>query len=114
MPKMKTHSGAKKRFRPTSGGTMLKRACKNKNHILNKKSRERKRKLRHGDYVDSTQIRAMSRLVQVRRVKRAKAVEVAEVKVEVKPTAVEAKVAPKAAPTVKPAAPAAKKTEGGK
>lgn len=51
MPKMKTHSGAKKRFKPTSGGTQIKRACQNKNHILNKKSRERKRKLRQGGYV---------------------------------------------------------------
>jgi len=65
MPKMKTHSGAKKRFRPTSGGTQIKRACQNKNHILNKKSRERKRKLRHGDYVDATQDKAVRRLLQV-------------------------------------------------
>jgi large subunit ribosomal protein L35 len=64
MPKMKTHSGAKKRFRPTSGGTRLKRACKNKNHILNKKSRERKRRLRHGDYVDATQEKTVRSMLQ--------------------------------------------------
>lgn len=64
MPKMKTHSGAKKRFRLTSGGTQIKRACQNKNHILNKKSRERKRKLRHGDYVYEGQERAIRILVQ--------------------------------------------------
>ena len=69
MPKMKTHSGAKKRFKPTSGGTRLKRACQNKNHILNKKSRERKRKLRQGEYVDSTQEKAMRTLVQAGGVK---------------------------------------------
>jgi len=67
MPKMKTHSGAKKRFKPTSGGTQIKRACKNKNHILNKKSRERKRKLRHGEYVDATQIKGVCRMLQVKR-----------------------------------------------
>lgn len=61
---MKTHSGAKKRFKPTSGGTMIKRACQNKNHILNKKSRERKRKLRAGEYVDATQEKAIRRLIQ--------------------------------------------------
>ena len=63
MPKMKSHSGAKKRFKPTSGGTQLKRACQNKNHILNKKTRERKRKLRHGDYVDATQIKTITLMV---------------------------------------------------
>jgi len=55
MPKMRTHSGAKKRFKPTSGGTKIKRARQNKNHILNKKPRENKRIARHGDYVDATQ-----------------------------------------------------------
>jgi len=63
MPKMKTHSGAKKRFRPTGGGK-IKRASQNKNHILNKKSRERKRKLRQGDYVDKTQHKTINRLIQ--------------------------------------------------
>jgi len=64
MPKMKAHSGAKKRFKPTSGGTKLKRACKNKNHILNKKSRERKRKLRQGDYVNKTQETTIRSMIQ--------------------------------------------------
>ena len=63
MPKMKTHSGAKKRFRATGGGK-VKRAMQNKNHILNKKSRERKRKLRQGDYVDATQEKTIKRLIQ--------------------------------------------------
>jgi large subunit ribosomal protein L35 len=66
MPKMKTHSGAKKRFKPTSGGTMIKRGRQNKNHILNKKSRERKRNARHGDYVSESSIRAVSILVGAR------------------------------------------------
>jgi len=57
--KMKTHSGAKKRFKPTSGGTQIKRACQNKNHILNKKPRERKRKLRQGGYVSEHQEKAV-------------------------------------------------------
>ena len=63
MPKMKTHKGAQKRFRATASGK-IKRACQHKNHILNKKTRERKRKLRQGTYVDETQEKAMRRLIQ--------------------------------------------------
>ena len=73
MPKMKTHSGAKKRFKPTASGK-LKRACQHKNHILNKKSRERKRRLRKGDYVDGAQEKAMRTLVQAGGKRKAKEV----------------------------------------
>ena len=45
MPKMKSHSGAKKRFRTTASGK-VKRAQQGKNHILTKKSSKRKRNLR--------------------------------------------------------------------
>jgi len=54
MPKMKSHSGAKKRFRVKKSG-LVKRSHMGKNHILTKKSSKRKRKLRQGGYVDSTQ-----------------------------------------------------------
>ena len=64
MPKAKTHSGAKKRFKATSGGTKIKRACKNKNHILNKKTRKRKRDLRQGEYVGPEQEKAIRTLIQ--------------------------------------------------
>ena len=47
MPKMKSHSGAKKRFRVTASGR-VKRAQQGKNHILTKKSRKRKDALRQG------------------------------------------------------------------
>ncbi|MCL2569868.1 MAG: 50S ribosomal protein L35 [Firmicutes bacterium] len=63
MPKQKTHSGAKKRFKATKSGTKIKRACQNKNHILNKKTRERKRKLRQGDYVHSGQEKTIRTLI---------------------------------------------------
>ena len=63
MPKMKTHKGASKRFRSTASGK-IKRACMNKNHILNKKSRERKRKLRQGDYVHESQEKTIRRMIQ--------------------------------------------------
>jgi large subunit ribosomal protein L35 len=45
MPKMKTHSGAKKRFRLTAKGTVRGRHSYT-SHILEKKSPKRKR--RHG------------------------------------------------------------------
>ena len=54
MPKMKTKSAAKKRFRVTATGK-IKRACSGKNHILTKKDRKRKNNLCDGAYVDKTQ-----------------------------------------------------------
>jgi large subunit ribosomal protein L35 len=44
MPKMKTHSGAKKRFRKTAGGKLRGRHAFT-THILGKKSSRRKRRL---------------------------------------------------------------------
>ena len=44
MPKMKTNSSAKKRFRVTGSGK-IKRKHAFKNHILTKKSKKRKEKL---------------------------------------------------------------------
>ncbi|HEX2359753.1 MAG TPA: 50S ribosomal protein L35 [Solirubrobacterales bacterium] len=44
MPKMKTHSGAKKRFRTTARGKLRGRHA-NSSHILEKKSPKRKRAL---------------------------------------------------------------------
>jgi large subunit ribosomal protein L35 len=44
MPKMKTHSGAKKRFRKTAKGKLRGRRA-NRSHILEKKSPARKRRL---------------------------------------------------------------------
>lgn len=45
MPKMKSHSGSKKRFRFTATGK-AKRKLSHKNHILTKKRPDRVRKLR--------------------------------------------------------------------
>ena len=45
MPKMKTHSGAKKRFRKTAEGKLLGRSAYS-THILEKKSPKRKRNFR--------------------------------------------------------------------
>jgi large subunit ribosomal protein L35 len=50
MPKMKTHKGAKKRFKVTGSGK-VKRYHAFKSHILTKKSSKRKRKLRRADLI---------------------------------------------------------------
>ena len=46
MPKMKSHRGAKKRFKVTATGKVL-RGHSMHSHILTKKSTKRKRNLRH-------------------------------------------------------------------
>ena len=53
MPKLKTHSGAKKRFNLTKSGK-VKRAHAFKSHILTKKDTKRGRRLRSGTYADCT------------------------------------------------------------
>ncbi|MFH0900991.1 MAG: 50S ribosomal protein L35 [Pseudomonadota bacterium] len=54
MPKMKSNSGAKKRFKLTARGR-VKRNHAYRRHILTKKSRTRKRNLRHAGLIDKTQ-----------------------------------------------------------
>ena len=53
MPKMKTNSGAKKRFKLTGTGK-IKRKHAYKSHILTKKSTKRKRNLTYWTTVDKT------------------------------------------------------------
>ena len=53
MPKLKTHSGAKKRFNLTKSGK-VKRAHAFKSHSLTKKDTKRTRRLRTGAYADAT------------------------------------------------------------
>ena len=55
MPKMKTNSGAKKRFKLTGTGK-IKRKHAYKSHILTKKSTKRKRNLGYWTTVDSTNV----------------------------------------------------------
>ena len=62
MPKLKTHSGAKKRFKLTKTGK-VKRARAYKRHILNKKSTKRKRNLRKATYADVTNVKAIKLLI---------------------------------------------------
>jgi len=61
MPKMKSKSGAKKRFRATASGK-FKRGSKGRRHLLTHKSTKRKRRLRGNKIVDAAQhhqVRAM-------------------------------------------------------
>ena len=53
MPKMKTKSSAKKRFKLTGTGK-IKRKHAFKSHILTKKSKKRKLKLTHDGLVDKS------------------------------------------------------------
>ncbi len=64
MPKMKTNSGAKKRFTLTGTGK-IKRKHAFKSHILTKKTTKQKRNLTHSALVNSTDtnnVKAMLRL----------------------------------------------------
>ncbi|MBO4831662.1 MAG: 50S ribosomal protein L35 [Oscillospiraceae bacterium] len=64
MPKIKTHSGAKKRFNLTKTGK-VKRAHAFKSHLLNGhgKTAKRKRGLRKGAYADVTNEAAIKRMI---------------------------------------------------
>ena len=65
MPKMKTKSSAKKRFKLTGSGK-IKRKHAFKSHILTKKSKKRKLRLTHSGIVhesDVTSIKQQLRLV---------------------------------------------------
>ena len=60
--KVKTHTGAKKRFNVSKTGK-IKRAHAYKSHILTKKSTKRKRGLRAGAYADVTNVAAVKSLI---------------------------------------------------
>ena len=62
MPKIKTHSGAKKRFKLTKTGKVV-RAHAYKSHILNKKTTKRKRNLRKTATADKTNLAAIKRMI---------------------------------------------------
>ena len=62
MPKIKTHSGAKKRFKLTKTGK-VKRAHAFKSHILNKKTTKRKRNLRKAVTADVTNVAKIKKMI---------------------------------------------------
>ncbi len=64
MPKMKTHSGAKKRFSVTGTGK-VRRLKAYKSHILTKKSSKRKRNLRRPAIMTTNgEVKRIKRLIQ--------------------------------------------------
>ena len=62
MPKLKTHSGAKKRFKMTKKGK-IKRAQAFRRHILNKKTTKRKRHLRKQAYCSKANAAVIKKLI---------------------------------------------------
>ena len=58
MPKMKTKSGAAKRFKALGSGG-VKRSRANLRHILTKKTTKRKRSLRGTTMIDATNVRSV-------------------------------------------------------
>jgi large subunit ribosomal protein L35 len=63
MPKMKNRRAAQKRF-TTTGSGKLKRYHANHSHILTKKTRKRKNKLKKSDIVSSADYPRIQRLLQ--------------------------------------------------
>jgi large subunit ribosomal protein L35 len=62
MPKLKTNSSAKKRFKVTKNGK-IKRANGWKSHLLEAKKSKRKRSLRKASFVDKTEESKVKRML---------------------------------------------------
>ena len=62
MPKMKTKSGAKKRFRVRGSGS-VKRSQAFKRHILTKRTTKNKRQLRGSTGVDATNAKSVAAML---------------------------------------------------
>lgn len=62
MPKLKTHSGAKKRFKLTKNGK-VKRGKAFRSHILTKKTTKRMRRLRKIGYADKTNAAVIKKML---------------------------------------------------
>ena len=62
MPKNKTHSGAKKRFRVTGSGKLMREQA-NTRHLLEVKSSRRKRKLSQDQPVAPADVRQVKKLL---------------------------------------------------
>ena len=64
MPKVKTKSGAKKRFKLTGTGK-IKRNHAYKSHILTKKGTKQKRNLEHATLVDKADIPRVKKMLNI-------------------------------------------------
>ena len=62
MPKMKTHSGAGKRFRLTATGKVMRRRA-NRAHLLEHKSSTRTRRLKNEVTLSPADVKKMKRLL---------------------------------------------------
>ena len=62
MPKVKTNSAAKKRFKKLKSGK-IKRASSLRRHILTKKTQKRKRHLRKGGYIAKSDMKRVLALL---------------------------------------------------
>ena len=65
MPKMKTNSGAKKRFVLTGSGK-IRRKHAYKSHILTKKTKKQKRNLTHFSIVDNNNLKSVKEMLLLR------------------------------------------------
>ena len=65
MPKMKTKSSAKKRFKLTGSGK-IKRKHAFKSHILTKKSKKRKLKLTHSTLVHQSDVNSIKEQLRLK------------------------------------------------
>ena len=62
MPKMKSHSGAAKRFKKTGTGKIVRQKA-NKQHILTKKTTKRKRGLRQDTLVAPSDVARIKKML---------------------------------------------------
>jgi large subunit ribosomal protein L35 len=65
MPKMKTHSGAKKRFRKTGSGKLMREQANNQ-HLFQQKSSRRKRRLDVDQVMSPADAKKVKRLLGMR------------------------------------------------
>ncbi len=65
MPKTKTHSGAKKRFKVTGAGRLLRRHAM-KSHLLERKSPKRKRRFSKDDAVAQGDVGTVKKMLRIK------------------------------------------------
>lgn len=63
MPKIKTHSGAKKRFKVTKSGKIKMNSTNRRHDIKGCKTSKRKRQLRKASYLGETTVAQIRRLI---------------------------------------------------
>jgi len=64
MPKMKTHSSAKKRFKVTGTGKIMRRQART-SHLMRKKTKKAKLNLRHAASVSQADVKRIRQLLGI-------------------------------------------------